>query len=97
MWLGGDQPGQQGWCPFPGHGQGGVAQSGVEGVTNSMRKSCGDEGKQTHVHGRKERKGGESGMMGRRAQKDTDPLSVVTKSDLGLMHIYKSDNQQKTF
>lgn len=36
-------------------------------------------------------------MMGRRAQKDTGPLSVVTKSDLGLMHIYKSDNQQKTF
>lgn len=34
-----------------------------EGVTNSMRKSCGDQGKQTHVHGRKERKGGENGMM----------------------------------
>lgn len=42
-----------------------------EGVTNSMRKSCGDQGKQARVHGRKERKGGESGMMGRKAQEET--------------------------
>lgn len=68
-----------------------------EGVTNSMRKSCGDQGKQAHVHGRKERKGGESGMMGRKALKDTGLLFVLMKIDLGLTRIYKSDNQQKTF
>lgn len=68
-----------------------------EGVTNSMRKSCGDQGKQAHVHGRKEREGGESGTVGRRAQKDTGPLFVLTKIDLGPTRIYKSDNQQKTF
>lgn len=68
-----------------------------DGVTNSVRKSRGDQGKQTRVHGRKERKGGESGMMGREAQRDTGLLLVLTKADLGLTHIYKSENQQKTF
>lgn len=67
------------------------------GVTNSMRKSCGDQGKQAPVHGRKEREGGESGMMGRKAQKDTGLLFVLMKIDLGLTHIYKPGNQQKTF
>lgn len=43
-----------------------------EGVTNSTRKSCGDQGKQTHVHGRKERgwrkwNGGEEGAERRRS------------------------------
>lgn len=68
-----------------------------DGVTNSVRKSRGDQGKQTRVHGRKERKGGESGMMGREAQRDTGLLLVLTKVDLGLTRIYKSENQQKTF
>lgn len=67
-----------------------------EGVTNSMRKSRGDQGKQTRVHGRKERKGGESGMMGRKAQGDTRLLCDLMKVDLRLTHIYKSANQQKT-
>lgn len=66
-----------------------------EGVTNSMRKSCGDQGKRTPVHGRKERKGGESGMVGRKAQEDTGLLFVLMKIDLGLTHIYKYHNQQK--
>lgn len=64
-----------------------------EGVTNSMRKSCGDQGKQTRVHGRKERKGGENGMMERKAQKDTGLLFVLMKANLGC--ICKFDNQQK--
>lgn len=68
-----------------------------EGVTNSMRKSCGDEGKQARVHGRKERKGGESGMMGRKAQKDAGRRFVLVKIDLGLTFIYKADNRQKAF
>jgi len=74
------------------------SRNGVwEGGTNSTRKSCGDQGKQTRVRGRKERKGGESGMMGREAQKDTGLRFVLTKIDLGLADIYKSDKQQKAF
>lgn len=43
------------------------------------------------------REGGERGMMGRKAQKGAGLLFVVMKIDLGLTHIYKSDNHQKTF
>lgn len=93
----GQQRGQQGCCLSLNVCRAETQNCGWEGVTNSMRKSCGDQGKQTHVHSRKERKGGESGMMGRKAQKDMGLLFVLTKADLGLTHAYESDNGQKTF